>query len=135
MATGLEIRAQIDTENVKGLLLINGGGAIALLAFLPTVLGEPSYVFLARAILWALLTFQMGLLAAVIHNHLRRRCSLVYEQASSFSPAHPDRCVVFGKKLKEPCVCMMSHAFMWFSVVSFFAAGVIVFVGGLCVLS
>jgi hypothetical protein len=37
MATGLEIRAQIDQENVKGLLLINGGAAVALLAALPQV--------------------------------------------------------------------------------------------------
>lgn len=47
MAPGLEIRAQIDSENVKGLLLINGGGAVALIAFLPAVIGkpEPTYAY------------------------------------------------------------------------------------------
>jgi len=29
MASGIEIRAQIDTENVKGLLLIDGGAGIS----------------------------------------------------------------------------------------------------------
>ncbi len=43
MTKGLEIRAQIDTEVVKGLLLLNGGGAVALLALLPTVIGKPGF--------------------------------------------------------------------------------------------
>lgn len=133
MAIGIEIRAQIDTENVKGLLLINGGGAVALLAFLPAVLGKPEYIALAKAILWALLLFQLGLLSAVIHNRLRRICSLVYEQAGACSPAHPEPCVIFGRKLREPCVCMRSIAFMWLSVLLFFTAGMVVFAGGMLV--
>jgi hypothetical protein len=133
MASGVEIRAEIDTENVKGLLLINGGGAVALLAFLPAVLGKHEYVPLAKAVLFALLLFQFGLLAAVIHNRLRRVCSLVYEQAQAYSPAHPNPCVFLGKTLSEPCVCMASIAFMWLSAFLFFAAGIIVFVGGMLV--
>jgi hypothetical protein len=90
MDVGIKIRAQIDTENVKGLLLINGGGAVALLAFLPAVLGKPEYAALAKAILWALLLFQFGLLTAIAHNRLRRVCSLVYKRAEADSPAHPE---------------------------------------------
>lgn len=133
VALGLEIRAQIDSENVKGLLLINGGGAVALLAFLPTVLGKPEYAVLAKAILIGLLLFQFGLLAAVLHNRLRRVCSLVYEQAKASSPAHPNPCRIFGKTLREPCVCMWSTACMWLSVLLFFAAGIVVFSGGMLV--
>jgi len=38
MSNGVEQRAQIDTETVRALLVINGGGAIALLSLLPTIL-------------------------------------------------------------------------------------------------
>lgn len=127
MTKGLEIRAQIDTENVKGLLLINGGGAVALLAFLPSVLGKPGYEPLARAILWGLLIFQVGLVAAVIHNRLRRICSLAYERHQY----QPPPCKFLGLKLREPCICCMSTLFMWLSLVAFFAAGIFVFKGGL----
>lgn len=131
MASGLEIRAAIDTENVKGLLLINGGGAVALLAFLPAVLGKPEYAPLTKAILWGLLFYQVGLLSAVVHNHLRRVCSLVYEAAQANSPAHPAPCRLFKWVMREPCVCIWSRAFMWISALSFLAGGLLVIAGGL----
>lgn len=134
MPSGLEIRAQIDTEVVKGLLLMNGGGAIALLAFLPHILGKPDFEPLARSILWSLLLFQGGLLAAIIHNRLRRVCSLMYEEAKANSPAHPDPCQIFRWVLPEPCVCMWSIAIMWISVVCFVTAGLVVFYGGMNVI-
>lgn len=134
MALGIEIRAQIDTENVKGLILINGGGAIALLAFLPHILGEPEFVPLAKAILWGLLLFQVGLLTAIVHNRLRRVCSLVYEAAQANSPANPEPCRILGRILSEPCVCTLSITFMWLSVFSFVVAGLAVFFGGMCVI-
>lgn len=126
MTKGLEIRAQIDTESVKGLLLINGGGAVALLAFLPFVLGKPEYEPLAQAILWGLLIFQVGLVTAVIHNRLRRICSLTYEQHQYQPP--PGK--FLGLKLREPRICCMSTMFMWLSVIAFFVAGLFVFKGG-----
>ncbi len=43
MPKGIEIRAAIDTENAMGFLLVNGGGAVVLLTFLPEVLGNPEY--------------------------------------------------------------------------------------------
>jgi len=127
MTDGLKIRADIDSENVKGLLLINGGAAIALLAFLPHVLGKPEFGALARAILWGLVVFQAGLLFAVAHNRLRRKCSLVYEQYNF----RPPGCQIFGRKLSEPCVCRASSVVMWLSVLAFCAGGAIVFCGGL----
>lgn len=127
MATGLEIRAQIDTENVKGLLLINGGAAIALLAFLPAVIDKPEFVALARAVLWSLLVFQLGLLFAIVHNRLRRVCSLEYEHHEY----KPPQCTLLGFKLREPCVCMRSTLCMWLSVAAFGIGGINVFLGGL----
>lgn len=134
MPSGLEIRAQIDTENVKGLLLINGGAAVALIAFLPAVLGKPQFDSLTRAVLIALLMFQLGLLSAVVHNRLRRICSLTYEAAWTSSPSqHPVPCDLFGYTLKEPCICLRSILFMWASVGLFFAGGLLVFLGGMAV--
>ncbi len=127
MTTGLEIRAQIDTENVKGLLIINGGAAVALLALLSAVLDKPGYESLARAVLWSLLIFQIGLLFAMVHNRLRRVCSLVYEQHKY----QPPPCELFGVKLKEPCVCWRSIICMWLSVAAFGIGGFVVFLGGL----
>jgi hypothetical protein len=80
MASGIEIRAQIDTENVKGLLLINGGASVARLAFLSATIEKPDSELFIRAILWGLLILQSGLVFAIIHNRLRRICCLRYEQ-------------------------------------------------------
>jgi hypothetical protein len=128
MTKGLEIRAEIDSENVKGLLLINGGGAVALLAFLPTILEKPNLGDLASGVLWALFAFLVGLMAAVIHNRLRRVCSLVYE---GYGYA-PPRCKLIPSWLKrnDPCVCAASMCFMWLSLVAFVAGGLFVLLPG-----
>lgn len=127
MADGRETRAAIDTETVKGLLLINGGGAVALLAFLPGVLQKPEYESLSRAIIFAVFTFQIGLAAAVIHNRLRRKCSLEYAK-KDVVPCH-----VFGRTLREPCICHWSIGFMWLSIIAFLGAGLIVMYSALTV--
>jgi hypothetical protein len=124
MTEGQRIRAEIGTENVKGLLLINGGGAVALLAFLPYVLGKFEYQSFARHILWALLIYQFGLIAAVIHNHLRPKCSLRFESGNVTGWAF------MGRKFAEPGVCVASHGFMWLSAGAFVLAGLTVFLGG-----
>lgn len=134
MTEGMQIRAQIDSESVKGLLLLNGGGAIALLAFLPTILGKEEFEVLVKFILFGLLLFQSGLVFAVVHNRLRRICSLQYESAYTSSPQdHPKPCKRFGHQFAEPCVCIMSTTFMWASLAMFLLAGLLVFSGGMCV--
>lgn len=114
---GRAIRANIDVENFKGLLLVNGGGSVALLAFLPSVLEKPGYEALACYILWGLLCYQFGLVFALIHNRLTRVCSLIYDQHQMHPPTHPR-------------VCRVSIWFMWLSVAAFVLAGVLVFLGG-----
>lgn len=131
MKKGLEIRAQIDTEVVKGLLLLNGGGAVAILALLPAVIGKPEFGALSQAILWALLIFQFGLVCALIHNRFRRLCSLEYEKHGYSPPAGK----LFGFKLNEPTICFVSVVLMWISLGLFLGAGVLVFLGGMSVLS
>ena len=131
MKKGLEIRAQIDTEVVKGLLLLNGGGAVAILALLPAVIGKPEFGALSQAILWALLIFQFGLVCALIHNRFRRLCSLKYEK-NNYSPP-PGKLFCF--ELNEPTICFVSVVLMWISLGLFLGAGVLVFLGGISVLS
>lgn len=130
MTKELEIRANIDTESVKALLIINGGGAVALLAFLPTVIGKPEYTPLARAALWGLFVFQFGLVSAVVHNRCRRLCSVVWQSYDY----NPPRCKWFGHTFKEPCICMLSMDFHWLSLGAFLTAGAIVLYGGFEVL-
>lgn len=130
MADGLEIRAGIDSETVRGLLLINGGGAVALLAFLAGIIEKPHLEFLARSIIWGVFTFQLGLAAAVIHNRFRRLCSLEYAK----KPENRKKCTLFGHELRQPCICHWSIGFMWASIGAFIAGGLLVLVAGLCVL-
>lgn len=130
MADGAEIRAGIDSETVRGLLLINGGGAVALLAFLAGIVEKPDLAVLARAIIWGVFTFQLGLVAAVMHNRFRRLCSLEYAK----KPENRAKCSLFGRELKEPCICHWSTGFMWVSVGAFLVGGLLVLWAGLCVL-
>jgi len=130
MTSGKEIRARIDSEQVRGLLLINGGSAVALIALIPFVLDNQDLLTLARGIFVGLLFFQIGLVFAVLHNRLRRKCSLEYETAETNSPDWPEPCTIFGWQASEPCVCMRSILFMWASVACFVLGGLVVAVSG-----
>ena len=130
MSNGVQRRSQIDTEAVRSLLLINGGGAVALLTLLPAILGKDGYEPLAFAILVSLLIFMIGLTCAVIHNRLQRVCSLHYE----IHNMRPPKGRLFGFKLREPTVCCVSIAFMWCSVGAFFLAGSSVAITGIVAL-
>ncbi|RFF28889.1 hypothetical protein DZK25_00545 [Wenzhouxiangella sp. 15181] len=130
MTTGKEIRAGIDSEQVRGLLLINGGAAVALIALIPFLLDSEAFLPLARGVFAGLVAFQLGLVFAVLHNRLRRKCSLEYERAESDSPNWPDPCRIFGWKAQEPCVCMRSTLFMWLSVGCFILGGLFVAISG-----
>lgn len=119
-----KIRAAIDAENVKGLLFINGAGAITILALLPFLMDNPDFDAMSWAALCALVVFQAGVVLAVIHNRLRRVCALAYERYDDRPPA----CRILG--LSSPCVCVASTLCLWLSVVAFMSGGVIVAAGG-----
>ena len=98
LSEGVNIRAQIDTESVRHVILVNGGGSVALLALLPSILGTP----LVFALLITLALWLFGLTLAVIHSVLRRKCSLVYEQhGMKPPPGKPRLCI----KPKQPWIC------------------------------
>ena len=80
--SGRAQRAQMDIEVFKGLLLVNGGGAIALLSFLAAILNKSGGTNpeLIHAVLGGVLLMMGGLAAAVGQFYLRRRCSLAHEE-------------------------------------------------------
>ncbi|MEZ5557988.1 MAG: hypothetical protein R3E86_05500 [Pseudomonadales bacterium] len=136
MTTGVEIRAQIDTDVMRALLLVNGGAAVALIALLPYVLDRADLIPLAKAILLALVGYQVALVSVVVSGRLRRVCSLEYERANSTSPQGLlDSCTIFGWDLKEPCSCIWSKVLMWASLALFLASGSAVAIGGYMALS
>lgn len=128
MSSGVERRSNIDTETVKGLMIINGGGAVALMSLLPSFLGRKGYEDFSNAILVGIIFFMLGLVLAVIHNHFRRRCSLFYERHQM----KPPNGKLFGIRLWEPTDCFVSTVCMWSSIVSFLIGGANVAISGLC---
>jgi len=130
MTTGREIRSRIDSEQVRGLLLINGGAAVALIALIPYVLDKPEFIALSRGIFLALFLFQLGLVFAVIHNRQRRKCALEYEEAEVNPSNWPGSCRFLWWEANEPCICMRSIAFMWASVACFVFGGLTVATSG-----
>lgn len=131
---GKERRSQIDTETVRGLLLVHGGGVVALLAFLPTILGDSAFEPLVRAVLWGIVAFIVGLLTTLIHNHLRRRCSLKFEQERPVEPCRWPPLSWIPLKDDPYCVCRASWLMLWVSFASFAAGGGLVVWGGFKVL-
>lgn len=117
MTKGLEIRAAIDAETVKGLIQINGGGAVAILALLPSILNNLDYLGMAVPLFEAVFCFAFGLVFAITHNQLRRECSLLFER-SQFQPPSGK---ILGFQLRQPTICFWSRAFMWLSMAAFIA--------------
>ena len=127
---GVDRRAQIDADTVRALLLLNGGGAIALLALLPVLLEKDAAEPLVRAVLLGLIFMMGGLASVVVHNICRRKCSLHYEHHSM----NPPKGRILGVPLWEPAICALGTTFKWLSLVAFLAAGSVVAITGLSTL-
>lgn len=118
VSEGVKIRAEIDTESVRNVMLVNGGGSVALLALLPAILGTP----LVSGVLVALAIWLVGLTLAVTHSVLRRKCSLVYEQHGMRPPPGESR---FCIKPKQPWVCWWSWRCLYMSIFAFLIGGAV----------
>jgi hypothetical protein len=128
MADSGERTTAIDTETVRALLLANGGGAVAILIALTSILDKPNYQLLARAMLICLVLLMIGVAFAIAHNHLRRVCLAAHDQQRPHFSA-------FGREFGESLVCLISRAAMWGSLVVFLCAGILISVQGLTMLS
>jgi hypothetical protein len=123
---GVSHRAQIDTETVKALLFVNGGGAVALLALLPKFFRSPP---ITSAILVGIGLMVTGLGLAIVHNICRRGCSLMYSQ-HNFRPPSGQLFGGFGPALNRPTVCFWSLALRTASILCFLVAGFTVAITG-----
>ena len=122
MSDGMEIRARIDIETVRGLQLINGGMAAGLITLLPTILRDPNYRELGAWMTVAVFFGAVGLVTSVIHNRLRRKCSLEHaKKVDNRDRPYRLRILVACQSLEgEPRVCTKSVIFMWASLICFF---------------
>jgi hypothetical protein len=69
-------RAEIANQFVRGCMLLNGGGALALLAFIQAIVQANKFRHLAPWAATGILIFVIGLAAASYANFLRVRVSL-----------------------------------------------------------
>jgi hypothetical protein len=73
----MQVRAEIHTHGIRGLFLINGGGAVALLAFIPQIWDKARGMI--EYVVYGLIALTLGLLCAAPIHHLRYESSLGHE--------------------------------------------------------
>jgi hypothetical protein len=74
-------RAELHTEGVKGIMVLNGGGILALLTFITQVtVARPGSIALMQWVAGAILSFAFGLAVAVPINHVRYKTSIPLRQ-------------------------------------------------------
>lgn len=130
MKSAVEIRAEIDTETVRALLVVNGGSAAGLMTLLPLIIEKPGLHAFALGAIRAIICAAAGLALAIYHNRLRRKCSLQYDLAYS-DRQRPCSCLPewMHSAPNEPCICTRSVFAMWLSLVAFIAAVTVVGLG------
>lgn len=126
MTDGVSRRSQIDSDTVKGLQLMNGGSAAALTAMLPNILSSHGFRPLAGSMLVAITLNAIGLAAAVIHNRLRRKCSLEYSKPHELRDRpYRSRLLRWCSSVpNEPAICTRSVIHLWLSL-SLFLFGIV----------
>lgn len=132
-----ERRAQMDAQTFNGLLLVNGGGAVAFLTFLTEML-KPAYQAHYRpiviAMLWGLIIMMFGLAFAIFHNIFRRRCS---EDFGSALPAGWLASPLRWLRLvhpNDPNTCVACWLLALLSAIAFVVAGITVAIVGIRVI-
>ena len=123
ISEGVRMRAQIDTESVRAVMLVTGGGCIALLALLPTIAGTRLVV----GMMWTFACWLASLTLVLIHNVLRRHCSNIYQWHWDNRKAQPPA----GKQRlwvdpKVPWVCWWSWRFLYSSIALFAIGGAVI---------
>jgi hypothetical protein len=153
MREGTTEKSRIEKETVRALLVANGAGAVAMLAVLPSVLDRTGYQALAQGLLVGLLAMTVGVVLAILHNHLRSRIPQPGEpqnvrpqqQQNMGSQQHglgsqhnpnqqPMRPVSVEAKPAGSSLALASAACLWLSVVAFLGAGAFVAVSGMTTL-
>ena len=130
LSEGVKIRAQIDTESVRAVMLVTGGGSVALIALIPKIMGTP----LVEGLIYTLALWLLSLTLVVIHNVLRRHCSNIYEpylkKGEQPPPGDPHFRIVCGFPRavvipNVPWVCWWSWRFLYPSIAFFLVGGIV----------
>ena len=120
MSDGVKIRAQVHAESVGNVIFVNGGGSVALIALLPSVIGTPLFV----AVLCTLSIWGFGLIFALIHSLLHIKCSLALDRNNK--RPHPDANKL-ATNTRLPWACWGSRVCLNSSIIAF-VCGVITMV-------
>jgi hypothetical protein len=75
-------RADLHTQGVKGLFILNGGGILSLLTFLTQiiVLDKPRVLPLIWHVKWAIASMTLGLILVAVVNHIRYETSRLFDK-------------------------------------------------------
>ena len=103
-------RLEILNQTFKGLLIINGGGAVSLLAYLQAI---ENNVALVKAVLAGLATFSAGLVLAILF--------MIFRDQTSKSDQFRKPAVMVFKRLEQVC--------LYGSVLAFIVAVILLVVG------
>jgi hypothetical protein len=110
-------RADLHTEAIKGMFILNGGGILALLTFFTQILVHaPHLVPLAKYVVWTISLWAIGLVALAPINHLRYETSRLYDKEET---------KVQGKKYG------MAHRVLFYASVACFVAGLTIALVGI----
>jgi hypothetical protein len=128
--SGVELRAGIDTETVRGLQLLNGGMAGGLVTILPLLARDPIFTALGKWMIAGIVCAAMGLVLATIHNRFRRKCSLEHARGAGADRPYSARVLTKCQSVPgEPRICTLSVIAMWASLVCFSVGAMLVCVG------
>ena len=110
-------RAQTDVETLRGLLIANGGGAVALLLALSPALDRPGFEPLVYTMFIGIVVFMVGVVLAVLYHHFRRQCS---QQVNV--PGLPQGSFL-GIRLRAPATCVAYQVCLYLSLLCFIGTG------------
>ena len=122
-------RNQMDVETLRGLLIANGGGAVALLIAVSSLLDRPGYEPLVYAMLIGIVVFMLGVVLAILFNFARRQFQAQADQQGG-TPAK-----FLGLKLWAPGSGVAYQLCLYLSLLCFIGTGVYVAVVGANTLS
>lgn len=96
-----EMLTQFAVQSIKSLLLINGGAAIALLAFIGNFIGKDdinieAFKFTLAILSKALLSFSAGVCLGTLASFSSYICQLLYLETTLYTKANVTRYIAVG---------------------------------------
>lgn len=110
-------RAEIHSQGIKGMFILNGGGIISLLTFYTQIIiHTPELLALSSYIIWAMAFWGFGLVSLAPINHLRYETSRLFDHESTKEK---------GKKYG------LAHRILFYTSLSCFVVGLVTVLIGL----